>query len=101
VASDVFLIEGNDPPVVCLVGECDIALRDKFLEVLAGVAARRVILDMERVTYMDSTILGVIAAQTKRKTVALRNPPQPVKRAFQITGLDGLVETDFGRTPRG
>lgn len=97
---DVFLADGNDPPVICLVGECDHTIRDKFAQVLAGVASPRVILDMEHVTYMDSAILGVIAKQTKKQTIALRNAPPPVTRAFEITGLDRMVETDFGRTHR-
>ena len=57
-----------------------------------------VIVDLTRVTFMDSTILGTLVGGLRRMRerdgeLRLVYPPQPVRRIFELTGLDGVFPT--------
>ena len=93
---DVFAVEGSDPPVVCLIGECDLVARDQLRAVLHQLRGPgtepRVTIDMKHVTFIDSSIVGVIAAAVRDMTVVLRNVPEPIDRVLRTAGLDQFVE---------
>jgi anti-sigma B factor antagonist len=84
--------------VVVLGGEIDIYSAPQFKEVLVnGIegGARRVIVDLSGVTFIDSTALGVLVSGAKR--VRPRNgnldivcTDENIIRIFEITGLDRI-----------
>jgi anti-sigma B factor antagonist len=84
--------------VVILEGEIDIYSAPEFKEVLVnGIegGAKRVIVDLSGVTFIDSTALGVLVSGAKR--VRPRNgnldivcTDENIIRIFEITGLDRI-----------
>jgi anti-sigma B factor antagonist len=84
--------------VVILEGEIDIYSAPEFKEVLVnGIegGAKRVVVDLSRVTFIDSTALGVLVSGAKR--VRPRNgsldivcTDENIIRIFEITGLDRI-----------
>ncbi len=88
----------DDVGVVILEGEVDIYSAPDFKEVLVnGIesGARRVIVDLSGVTFIDSTALGVLVSGAKR--VRPRNgnldivcTDENIIRIFEITGLDRI-----------
>jgi anti-sigma B factor antagonist len=88
----------EDIGVVVLEGEIDIYSAPQFKEVLVnGIegGARRVIVDLSLVTFIDSTALGVLVSGAKR--VRPRNgnldivcSDENIIRIFEITGLDRI-----------
>jgi anti-anti-sigma factor len=58
---------------------------------------QHVVLDLAQVTFMDSTGLGVIMTEHKRLqhakgSLTIFAPPSSVRRLFEITGLDGVLD---------
>ncbi len=92
--------------VVILEGEIDIYSASEFKEVLVnGIegGARRVIVDLSKVSFIDSTALGVLVSGAKR--VRPRNgnldivcTDENIIRIFQITGLDRIFGIYSTRT---
>jgi anti-sigma B factor antagonist len=88
----------DDVGVVVLEGEIDIYSAPEFKEVLVnGIegGARRMIVDLTMVTFIDSTALGVLVSGAKR--VRPRNgnldivcTDENIIRIFEITGLDRI-----------
>ena len=88
----------DDVGIVILEGEIDIYSAPQFKEVLLnGIegGARRVIVDLSDVTFIDSTALGVLVSGAKR--VRPRNgnldivcTDENIIRIFEITGLDRI-----------
>ncbi len=88
----------DDVGVVILEGEIDIYSAPEFKEVLVnGIegGAKRVIVDLSGVTFIDSTALGVLVSGAKR--VRPRNgnldivcTDENIIRIFEITGLDRI-----------
>jgi anti-sigma B factor antagonist len=88
----------DDVGIVILEGEIDIYSAPEFKEVLVtGIegGATRVIVDLSRVTFIDSTALGVLVSGAKR--VRPRNgsldivcTDENIIRIFEITGLDRI-----------
>jgi anti-sigma B factor antagonist len=80
--------------VVRLLGELDLYNAGDVRSALADVAAQepeRVVVDLEEVTFIDSTGLGVLVeARTKlanRRAFLLSRPQVETKRALEISGL--------------
>ena len=81
-------------------GELDVvaapALRACLVDLMASPTAT-VVLDLSAVTFVDSTILGVIAGALRRSrnggggTLSIRNASGSVWRVFELTGLDRLL----------
>jgi anti-sigma B factor antagonist len=89
-------VERNGNAVVIrLAGELDLynaeAVRSVLLEECA-LRPERVVVDLSRVEFIDSTALGVlIEARTKledRRAFLLASPALETRRALEISGLD-------------
>ena len=86
----------QDTAVIALEGEVDIYSAPQFKEaLLAGIedGATTIIVDLGRVTFIDSTALGVLVSGAKR--VQPKNgrldvvcSDENICRLFEITGLD-------------
>jgi anti-sigma B factor antagonist len=97
-------VERNgDAVVVTLAGELDLYNAEAVRNVLIEECARkpeRVVIDLSRVEFIDSTALGVlIEARTKLengRAFLLASPAVETRRALEISGLDrhfGLHDT--------
>ena len=84
--------------VVDLEGEVDIYSAPQFKEVLLqGIeeGAHRIIVDLAKVTFIDSTALGVLVSGAKRVrpqngTLDIVCSDDNITRIFEITGLDRI-----------
>jgi anti-sigma B factor antagonist len=89
---------GEDVAVIALSGEVDIYSAPQFKETLVkGIdeGARRIIVDLTNVSFIDSTALGVLVSGAKR--VRPQNggldivcADENITRIFEITGLDRI-----------
>ena len=85
----------GDAVVVTLAGELDLYNAEAVRNVLIEECARkpeRVVIDLSRVEFIDSTALGVlIEARTKLengRAFLLASPAVETRRALEISGLD-------------
>ena len=102
VGSDLFQIDVSHDgieAVVTLTGELDVASAPELVIVLQDGAldvADTVELDMERVSFVDSTGIGVLVSTHRRmnahgRALIIRSPqPRPVK-LIQISGLSSYL----------
>lgn len=82
-------------------GEIDVYTAPRFKEVVNGVIAsgqNHLIVNMENVTYMDSSGFGTLLSATKRLrpeggTVNLVKCNNPITRMLRITRLDTIFGT--------
>jgi anti-sigma B factor antagonist len=93
---------GADAYVVSVSGELDIATADRFAEELGRTAernARRVIVDLVGLTFIDSVALGVLTEEARRLRAAggtcivVSQDPR-ILRVFEITGLDRIFRIE-------
>jgi anti-sigma B factor antagonist len=91
--------ETGDALVVRLAGELDLsnapALREALLE-LAARGPSRLVLDLSEVTFVDSTVLGLLvevrSRVASRDALVLAAPGLETRRALAISGLDRHFE---------
>jgi len=92
----------GDERVLEVAGEIDVAtspvLRAELIDLL-GDAPARVTLDFARVSFIDSSGLGVLVGALKRlrehspeAVLHVAHVQDPVRNVFAITGLDELFE---------
>jgi anti-sigma B factor antagonist len=79
------------------IGEGDMVLRDRVVELLEK-GNHQIVLNLERVTYMDSAGIGELVACYKRAkekggTVKLLNPSGKVLDLLTLTKLEEVFET--------
>ena len=79
------------------IGEGDVQLRDKVNELL-DAGESRILLNLEKVKYMDSAGIGELVACYKRAkekdgTVKLLNPSGKVYDLLQLTKLEEVFDT--------
>jgi len=79
------------------IGEGDIVLREKVTELLDG-GQSRILLNLEKVKYVDSAGIGEIVACYKRARdrggiVKLLNPSGKVHDLLQLTRLEEVFDT--------
>lgn len=86
----------GDTGVVTVSGEVDMytapQLKECLLELIDG-GAKRIVVDLSAVTFIDSTALGVLIGGVRRLhgasgAMALVVTSRPVERVLSITGLD-------------
>jgi len=86
-------------PSVELAGPLDLNAAAAFKEALIEAlreGARRVVVDLSDVTFIDSTALGVLAAGITRLnqidgTLEVVCPNQEIRRIFEVSGLDHIL----------
>jgi anti-sigma B factor antagonist len=91
---EIEIIERDDAVILVVEGEIDIAtaplLEQRLTEAEAGDAAQ-LIVDLDRVSFMDSTGLQVLVAHTLSETNGRRirlTPGSPqVQRLFTVSGM--------------
>ena len=79
------------------IGEGDVVLRERVHELLDG-GRKKILLNLEKVSYMDSAGIGELVACYKRAiekegTVKLLNPSGKVYDLLQLTKLEEVFET--------
>ena len=91
--------ESGTSLVLRIGGELDAASRTSIEpEVMAAtMSASSVIMDLDAMTFCDSSGIAMfIAAQTnataRSTALAIRNLRPPVRRVFEIAGIDSLIE---------
>ena len=93
---------GADAYVVSVAGELDIATAGRLsdeLERTADRGARRVIVDLVGLTFIDSVALGVLTEEARRlradggTCVVVSQDPR-ILRVFEITGLDRIFRIE-------
>jgi anti-sigma B factor antagonist len=87
-------LTGRDP-VIVLTGYVDQSTTPQFRDVLTDLIDRhhdRLTIDVEGVTFMDSSGIGALASAYKRGAhVTVRRPSPTVMRELVMCGLDRLV----------
>jgi anti-sigma B factor antagonist len=92
---------------VRLIGEFDLASHDQFERAVDGhdgSPPRAIVLDLQGLTFIDSTGLRVIVALWERSLqegfdFAIVPGSTQVQRAFALTGLDGVLPMAEEITP--
>jgi anti-anti-sigma factor len=97
----VELLRPSDHAVIVqLKGELDIHSSVQFKEaLLEGISegATRIIVDLAKVTFIDSTALGVVALAVRRiddqgGTLDVVCGDENITRIFEITGMDRVLQ---------
>jgi anti-sigma B factor antagonist len=89
----------GDVAVVRFTGEIDAATRDAAGGALRSAVetGRDIVVDLERVTFMDSSGLHVIVEtncrlqDADRRPLTLKHMPQGIRRLFEISGIGSVV----------
>jgi anti-sigma B factor antagonist len=82
--------------VIALQGELDACTRQGLAELLRGPPGSLIVVDLEHLTFLDSSGLGVLH-EARRKAIedggnlVVCNPVPMVQRVLEITGLDTWV----------
>jgi anti-anti-sigma factor len=99
--------QGKRQYVVTVSGELDMSLAGMLKQRLSGsLEADEVVLDLTRVTFIDSTGIGVIAAAHRRlnsgerKRLRVFGDHPPLNLVFEAAGMAELLEADRRRRPR-
>ncbi len=87
-------------PIIELEGEVDVytapQLKQQMISILEG-GAKELVVNLEKVDYLDSTALGVLIGGLKRMrerdgNMVLVCPSPRIRRVFEITGLDKIFD---------
>jgi len=96
---DMAIIIQDEPPectIVQICGELDIStapdLRERLLAILNRRKVRRLILDLSKLEFMDSSGVAVLVNTERRarllgRTMVLVAPQRPVLRVLQVCGM--------------
>lgn len=95
----ISVVQDDDLTIIDLEGEVDVHTSPRFREALLDViqgGAQRVVVDARKVTFMDSSGLGVfiggekrVRDQNGRLAIACQDPR--VMRVFEISGLRHML----------
>ncbi len=85
--------------LVKIRGDLDLQVVDQVTEVLARMESAEpelLVIDLSRLTFMDSSGMGAVAAaharaQETRRRFAIVRPPAGVRQAFDRTRLDEVI----------
>jgi anti-sigma B factor antagonist len=86
--------------LVTVSGELDASTASFLYDKLSDLEVQdphNVVLDLAKVTFMDSTGLAIIVTEHKRMqhsdgTLTIFSPPSSVRRLFEITGLTTVLD---------
>ena len=90
----------DERTLLTLSGELDASTATLLYDQLSDLEVedvQHVVLDLAQVTFMDSTGLSVIVTEHKRLhhsagSLTIFAPPSSVRRLFEITGLDSVLD---------
>jgi anti-anti-sigma factor len=82
--------------IVAPVGDLDVAIAPELRELLKAViekGARKILVDMRNVSFIDSSCLGVLVnahklVLTKGAVVKFAQPNEQVRKIFELTRID-------------
>lgn len=88
--------------VISLRGELDVATTPRLMNTvtdLVSVGHNRLVLDLERLDFIDSTGLGAfIGAQNRARgahgNLLLRSVPERIVSMLSVVGLDGVLQLE-------
>jgi anti-sigma B factor antagonist len=94
------LLVAGDTALVTLADELDAYDAPALLQILTEAVeseATRLEVSLERVTFLDSTVLGLVVgarrhALARGREVVVRLPTGRARRIFELTGLDELLD---------
>ena len=102
----VMIVGADGEAVVYLVGELDLAVRDLLVDALtqASDMRQRLVIDLSRTTFIDSTGLKALVDLWRRRRSAglelvLREPSPVVMRTLQLAGLADVLPIDTTNRP--
>ncbi|MEX2658912.1 MAG: STAS domain-containing protein [Acidimicrobiales bacterium] len=98
------ITERTPETVIHLEGDLDIAATPHLVGVVQGAmnaGYRRISLDLEDVSFVDSTGLACVARLTRRASeldidLVLRHPNDLAARVLEVTGLDTVIDIRTG-----
>ena len=94
--------EGNDHLLVELIGDLDVYSKEnfsKFCDESLKDKNENLIIDLEKLDYIDSTGLGMFIniykdQKEKEKSVKVINAKENIKKLFKITDISDLFEME-------
>ena len=89
----------GDRAIVTVRGDFDLQVAERVVDELTKVEASApalLVIDLSRLSFMDSSGMGVIAAAQARAVEAKRElavvrPPYSVRRAFELSGYGDVI----------
>ncbi|WP_438434551.1 STAS domain-containing protein [Gorillibacterium sp. sgz500922] len=100
---DIHVQETNDSHTVFVSGELDLAVAAQFRSVIEPLlpSDKEVILNLEDLSYIDSTGMGIIIFFLKErseggKALSVQNVPQKIKKLFDLTGITRFLPVHDG-----
>ena len=98
---EVIVLSADGEAIVCLVGAIDLSVRDQLDTTLtqASDTTERLVVDLSRTTFIDSTGLKALVDVWRRRADArlelvLRDPAPVVTRTLEIAGLTDQLPID-------
>jgi anti-anti-sigma factor len=98
----VELVSDEHGPVVILIGELDADAATALQECLHVLRRRRLAVDLERVTFLDATVVDILVAAQRQH--ALDGAPVQVRGVrpeqmplLELAGLDEMPSTEPAR----
>jgi anti-sigma B factor antagonist len=86
--------ERNGVRVIRLRGELDLATAGKLAEGLSNLEGSVVVIDLSRLTFIDSSGISVLVKEYNRRgELSLFNPRPNVARVLRIAGLEDWVRS--------
>lgn len=90
---------GGQIALVSVSGELDLYVETELRDTLASAGALRVstvVVDLSGVSFLDSTICGILVAETKRlrrggKTLVIVSNGNFASRVLEVAGIDQIV----------
>lgn len=97
---DIQLQEEQQKNIVFLSGEVDVYTASKLKESLTPLAEqenKELVVDLSNINYIDSTGLGIFigalkATEKSNSTLKLTGLNERVKKLFEITGLNEVID---------
>ena len=100
-AFSVRVAESPSEVVLVLQGELDMATADELKSCLAALepSDRKMVVDLRRLTFMDSSGIGAIVnahrwAEAYGTELVVRHCSKPVRRVLALTGADAVVSVE-------
>jgi anti-sigma B factor antagonist len=98
----IAMVDDDGDVEVIVVGDVDTATSADLRRALEGaieIAARRVVVDLQQVEYLDSSGIKVllranIRARVTGKAFVLRGAQGSVRRVLDLTGVDRILAVD-------